>query len=61
VRQTGCTAIVECKMCGQQDENHEESCPVPAMEQWLFDAAKDALDGHVSIEQAWNDLGISLN
>jgi hypothetical protein len=61
VRQTGRTAIVECKMCGQKDEEHTENCPVPALEQWLFDAAKGGPEQWVDAEQAWNALGVSLN
>jgi hypothetical protein len=57
VRQTGNTAMVECKMCGQRDENHTEGCPVPALEQWLFDAANDDPQQRVAIEQAWSELG----
>lgn len=61
VRQDGRTAMVECKMCGQHDENHSESCPVPVMEQWLFDAAKGDPAERAAIEQAWNELGFNLN
>ena len=44
VQQIGNTARADCKMCGQQDEHHTDACPVPALEQWLFDAAsKSAL------------------
>jgi hypothetical protein len=61
VRQTGRTAMVECKLCGEQDENHAESCPVPAMEQWLFDAAKGGPEERIAIEQACGELGINPN
>jgi hypothetical protein len=26
---------LECKMCGQRDDNHTRSCLVPALEMWL--------------------------
>ena len=26
---------LECKMCGQRDDNHTRSCLIPALEQWL--------------------------
>ena len=29
---------LECRMCGQRDENHTPSCPVPALEEWLNQA-----------------------
>lgn len=62
VRRTGSTAMLECKMCGQQDENHTEACPVPALEQWLFDAAKvDHPEERAANEEAWSELGFNAN
>jgi hypothetical protein len=26
---------LECKLCGERDENHTFACPVPALEEWL--------------------------
>ena len=27
--------VAECKMCGQREENHTDTCPVPALEEWI--------------------------
>ena len=26
---------LECKICGQRDDNHTRSCLIPALEQWI--------------------------
>ena len=60
VRRTGSTAMLHCKMCGRQDENHAETCPVPALEQWLFEAAKVDAEERALLK-AWSELGSNPN
>lgn len=60
VRRTGSTAMLHCKMCGRQDDNHTETCPIPALEQWLFDAAK-ADSEERALLKAWHELAVNPN
>ncbi len=60
VRRTGSTAMLHCQMCGRQDENHTETCPVPALEQWLFDAAKADAEERALLK-AWGELAVNPN
>jgi hypothetical protein len=58
VRRTGSTAMVHCNMCGEQDENHASTCPVPMLEQWLFDAVKVQPEKRAAIE-LWSEQGFT--
>jgi hypothetical protein len=58
VRRTGATAMVHCHMCGGQDENHESACPVPMLEQWLFDAAKEHPEERAA-KEVWAEQGFT--
>jgi hypothetical protein len=53
---TGTTAMVHCNMCGGEDENHVSTCPVPMLEQWLFEAAKLRPEQRAAIE-VWAEQG----
>ena len=58
VRQTGTTATVHCNMCGGEDEDHVSTCPVPMLEQWLFDAAKMHPEQR-AVVQSWAEQGFT--
>jgi hypothetical protein len=50
--------MVHCNMCGEQDENHSSTCPVPMLEQWLFDAVKVQPEERAAIE-LWSEQGFT--
>ena len=60
VRRIGNIARADCKMCGQQDERHTDACPIPALEQWLFDAGKADSDQPATVA-IWSKLGLTPN